>query len=104
MKGWAFFMYKDIFKSLREAALVRNNMNTRRTTDEPAPLPQKSYPEDSKLIALPEPDFLEDKEVSFLELMELRSTIRLYSDQKLKHIYTLTRWRALAADYIVFWP
>ena len=83
MKGWAFFMYKDIFNSLREAALVRNNMNTRRTTDEPAPLPQKSYPEDSKLIALPEPDFLEDKEVSFLELMELRSTIRLYSDQKL---------------------
>ena len=76
-------MYKDIFKSLREAALVNNNLNTRRTTDEPAPLPQKPYPPDSQLIRLPEPDYLEDREVSFLELMELRSTIRLYSAEKL---------------------
>lgn len=76
-------MYKDIFKSLREAALVKNNQNTRRLRNEPPPEPQKPYPKDSQLIPLPEPDFLEDKEVSFLELMELRSTIRLYSDKSL---------------------
>ena len=76
-------MYKNIFNSLREAALVKNNQNTRRIKGEPVPAPQKPYPADSQLITLPEPDFLPDHEVSFLELMELRSTIRLYSEEML---------------------
>ena len=76
-------MYKDIFKALREASLVKNNLNTRKINHEEVPTPQKPYPEDAQLIALPEPDYLEDKEVSFLELMELRSTIREYSERPL---------------------
>lgn len=76
-------MYKDIFKALREASLVKNNLNTRKINHEEVPIPQKPYPEDAQLIALPEPDYLEDKEISFLELMELRSTVREYSERPL---------------------
>ncbi|MCR5175755.1 MAG: SagB/ThcOx family dehydrogenase [Anaerovibrio sp.] len=76
-------MYKDLFNELREAALVKNNLDTRKMNHEPVPIPQKPYPKGSKLIMLPEPDFLEDREISFLELMELRSTVREYCDRPL---------------------
>ena len=75
-------MDKALFHQWQEAAMVKNNQNTRKLQHlEPPPI-QKPYPADARLIPLPEPDFLEDHQVSFLELMELRTTIRDYSDTK----------------------
>lgn len=76
-------MDKDLFLAFRDAALVKNNQNTRKLQHMDAPPHQKAYPVDAQLIALPEPDFLEDHQVSFLEIMELRSTIREYSETPL---------------------
>lgn len=62
---------------------MKNNQNTAKLQHlEPPPI-QKPYPDGAKLIQLPEPDFLEDHQVSFLELMELRCTIREYADTPL---------------------
>ena len=76
-------MDKALFHQWQEAAMVKNNQNTAKLQHlEPPPI-QKPYPADAALISLPEPDFLEDHQVSFLEMMELRATIRDYSDTKL---------------------
>ena len=47
------------------------------------PLAEKPVPEDAAIIRLPEPDLLYDHEVSFLELIECRATIREYKDTPL---------------------
>ncbi|MBB5336323.1 SagB/ThcOx family dehydrogenase [Pectinatus brassicae] len=41
---------------------------------------QLSFDRSKKMIILPEPELLQDHEVNFLELIELRSTLRQYSD------------------------
>lgn len=73
-------MDKELFRKVQEAALVKNNQNTRKLQHLEAPHIQKPYPLDAQLIVLPEPDFLDDHQVSFLELIELRSTIREYTE------------------------
>ncbi len=55
---------------------------TPRTRGELAPLPELPYPTTAKLIALPEPELLPDQQVNFLELIELRSTIRTYNTEQ----------------------
>ena len=55
----------------------------RRQNGEPVPLPQKPVPEGSTLISQPEPELLQDSHVNFLELIELRTTQRQYSNQSL---------------------
>lgn len=76
-------MDKELFHRLQEYALVKNNQNTKKVQKLGAPPVQKPYPAETKLISLPEPDFLEDHQVSFLEMMELRATVREYSTQPL---------------------
>ena len=71
-------MDKDLLHRWQEAALVRNNQHTAKLQHLTPPPIQKPYPEGAQLLPLPEPDFLEDHQVSFLELMELRSTVREY--------------------------
>ncbi len=44
---------------------------------------QKPYAKDMQLIALPEPELLQDHYVNFLELVETRTTHRMYKDEPL---------------------
>ena len=46
----------------------------------PMPPFELPYPKDAVLIDLPEPDLLPDMNVNFLEMVELRSTLRQYDD------------------------
>jgi len=48
----------------------------------PPPL-QLPYAEDSSIIKLPEPDMLADQEINFLELIELRTSVRQYHETPL---------------------
>lgn len=48
----------------------------------PPPL-QLPYNLDGKIIDLPEPDFFDEQQVDFLEMIELRTTIRQYSDKSM---------------------
>ncbi len=76
-------MDMELFHKFRENGLVKNNLHTAKVAHLGAPPIQKPYPPEAQLIPLPEPDFLEDRQVSFLELMELRSTVREYSPEPL---------------------
>ena len=76
-------MDMELFHRFRENGLVKNNLHTAKVEHLGAPPIQKPYPPEAQLIPLPEPDFLEDHQVSFLELMELRSTVREYSPEPL---------------------
>ena len=76
-------MDMELFHKFRENGLVKNNLHTAKVKHLGAPPIQKPYPPEAQLIPLPEPDFLEDHQVSFLELMELRSTVREYSPEPL---------------------
>lgn len=76
-------MDMELFHKWQESALVRNIQNTGRQQGLAVPPIQKPYPANAALVALPEPDFLDDHQVSFLELMELRASVREYSDKPL---------------------
>lgn len=49
----------------------------------PQPYLEVLYDGKSELVQIPEPDFLDDVEGSFLELIELRSSVRQYSGEEL---------------------
>ena len=49
----------------------------------PVPLPEKPVAPGTKVIRLPEPEMLADHEVSFLEMVELRASVRSYKDTPL---------------------
>ena len=48
-----------------------------------APLIQLPYNPEDMIINLPEPDFFDEQQVNFLEMIELRTTIRHYSDKSM---------------------
>ena len=48
-----------------------------------APPVEEPLPQDANIIRLPEPELLPDKEVNFLELVEMRASIREYGDREL---------------------
>lgn len=73
-------MDKALLKAWREAALVKNNQNTSKVQHLTVPPMEKPCPAGSKILMLPEPELLDDHEVSFLELVELRATIREYAE------------------------
>ena len=76
-------MEQKIIDAFMEASKVKNCQNTRKLQQLPPPLPEKPLEPDEAVIPLPEPELLPDKTVDFLELIELRSTVREYSDQEL---------------------
>lgn len=47
------------------------------------PLPEKPVAAGTKIIILPEPELLPDIKINFLELIELRSSVREYSQESL---------------------
>ncbi len=61
---------------MKESAWKKNNAKKMR----PMPPFELPYPKDAVLIDLPEPDLLPDMNVNFLEMVELRSTLRQYDD------------------------
>lgn len=76
-------MDKEFLHDFIERALVKNNKDTAKTRGEAMPLPEKPVPADAYVVQLPSPDILEDHDISFLELVECRSSIRTYSNQPL---------------------
>ena len=76
-------MDQNLWQLWQEAALVKNNQDTPASRQMPIPPIEKPYPPEAELIVLPEPELLDDHQVSFLELVELRSTIREYSSKPL---------------------
>ena len=63
---------------MQESAWKRNSAKKMR----PMPPFELPYAKDAVLIDLPEPDLLPDAHVNFLEMIELRSTLRQYDDTK----------------------
>ena len=63
---------------MQESAWKRNSAKKMR----PMPPFELPYAKDAILIDLPEPDLLPDAHVNFLEMIELRSTLRQYDDTK----------------------
>lgn len=63
---------------MKQSAWKRSNAKKMR----PMPPFELSYPADAKLIDLAEPDLLPDKEINFLEMVELRSTMRQYDENE----------------------
>lgn len=72
---------KDVLRLL----LARTNLEEGivvPVSEEEGSLPaQKPCPPDAKLISLPEPGILPDKNVNFLEIIELRTTVRQYTQE-----------------------
>ncbi len=73
----------EIANAFFKASTLENSQDTAQIRGEEPPAPERSYPAKMKLIPLPEPELLPDKQVNFLELIELRSTIRTYQDTKI---------------------
>lgn len=76
-------MNKDFLHAFIENGLVKNNQDTAKMRGEEMPLPEKPVPPNSYVYTLPSPDIFNDHEVSFLELIECRNSIRTYSDEPL---------------------
>lgn len=49
----------------------------------PPPPPERPVPQGARALRLPEPGLLPDKEINFLEMVEMRSSVRAYSDERL---------------------
>ena len=49
----------------------------------PMPAPELAFPQGANFVKLPEPELLPDLPVNFLEMVEMRSSIRSYSGKKL---------------------
>ena len=47
----------------------------------PPPPPEVPIPQDARVFRLPEPGLLPDKEINFLEMVEMRASVREYSDE-----------------------
>ncbi len=65
------------------AASTMENSSSPVHEGSPAPLPEKPVPAGAKVIKLPEPGLLPDKQVDFLQLIELRTSQRDYGDKAL---------------------
>ena len=74
---------KNIGEEFLQATILENCQDTARSRGEQPPVPEVPYAAAAKLIELPEPELLPDQEVNFLELIELRSTVREYSGKDL---------------------
>ncbi len=62
---------------------IRKGHPTALEQDMPAPLPEQPIQQDARVFRLPEPGLLPDKEINFLEMIEMRASIREYSEKKL---------------------
>lgn len=75
-------MEKTIGSKFMQESMCKNCGISDRQKQLPPPMAELVYQE-ADLIKLPEPDMLDDKEVNFLELIELRTSVRQYHDTSL---------------------
>jgi SagB-type dehydrogenase family enzyme len=71
-------MQENICQKFLQATYLKNCQNTKKSQALPPPAKRPLFA-DAVLIALPEPELLPDKQINFLELIELRSSVRQYS-------------------------
>lgn len=76
-------MEKSIGAQFMEQSRVADIAGTDKEKGLPLPQPEMPAEGGAQLIQLPEPDLLADQNVNFLELVEVRTTVRRYSAQPL---------------------
>lgn len=74
---------QEMMKGLLLISSLDNCKDTPQTKGEPTPLPEKPPVSDKPIINLPEPGLLDDADITILELIELRTTVRQYSEKSL---------------------
>ena len=74
---------KSIPQQFLEATALRQGGPVPVPWGKELPPAEKPVPADANLIPLPEPGLLPDRNVNFLEIVELRSTVREYSSEPL---------------------
>ena len=78
-------MEKDCYEK-EEAFLLdtaKIEKDTPKRAGAPVPLPEKQPPMGARIFPLPEVELLGDAEVNFLELVELRASVREYTEESL---------------------
>lgn len=73
----------SIEQAFLAATTLEKSQNTRELAGENPPMPERPVKEGTRILPLPEPELLSDVQGSFLELMELRTTVRQYSEKPL---------------------
>lgn len=73
----------EMMKGLLLVSHLDNCKETAQLQGQPMPPVEKALAKDKEIIRLPEPGMLDDVETSFLEMTELRSSIRQYSQKPL---------------------
>ena len=76
-------MDKTIGQAYMAASRCIDCKNTKRDQQLPPPPVELAYDPAAPIVKLPEPDLLLDKQVNFLELIELRTTVRQYHETPL---------------------
>lgn len=74
---------RQIIDNFLAGTTIEQNKVTPMMEGSAPPPAEKAIPLDAKLITLPEPEMFPDMPVNFLELIELRSTIRQYNGEDL---------------------
>ena len=74
---------EDAIKIFLQATGIKEGHPTEAERQLPPPPPERPIPEGARVLRLPEPGLLPDKEVNFLEMIEMRASIREYSDKPL---------------------
>ncbi len=70
---------KSMLQQFLEATTLEQSAVTPASEGKAPPLAEKPFPPDAVRIPLPEPGMLPDRNVNFLEIIELRSTLRQYN-------------------------
>ena len=61
--------------------LTETTCENSKPMDGPVPPPEKPCPCDARVYRLPEPDLFKDTNINFLEMVELRASLRFYTDE-----------------------
>ena len=73
----------ELIKEILQESLLEKCSNTKKAQQLPPPPLEKPVPAGTSVIPLPEPDLLPDQQINFLELIEVRATVRQYSNQEI---------------------
>ena len=74
---------EELMKSFLEETSLEAGHPTPMEQGLAMPPVEEPLPPDGRVLRLPEPELLPDKEVNFLELVEMRASIREYSDREI---------------------
>ena len=74
---------EEAIKNFLQATKINEGHPTEAERQIPPPPPERPVPPDARVLRLPEPGLLPDKEVNFLEMVEMRASVREYSEKEL---------------------